>query len=55
MFLLRGMRFSIRFFVYKVREKSLIIEYVFRLFKWYNRLNRVGVDFSDKIVIDIVF
>ena len=38
-FLLRGMRFLIRFFVYEVKEKILIVERVFRLSEYDNRLN----------------
>ena len=45
---------STRFFAYKVREKSSIVEHVLRLSEWYNHLNQVGVDLLDKIVIDIV-
>ena len=52
--LLRGMRRTTRFFVYKVKEKSSIVEHVLRLSEYYNRLNRVGVDLPDKIVIDVV-
>ena len=35
-------------------ENSSIVEHVLRLSGCYNRLNRVGVDLPDKIVIDIV-
>ena len=52
--LLRGMRPPTRFFVYKVKEKSSIVEHVLRLCEYNNRLNQVGVDLSDEIVIDIV-
>ena len=45
------MRPLTRFFVYKVMEKSSIVEYVLRLSKCYNRLNQVGVDLPDKIVM----
>ena len=51
---LRGMRPPTRFFAYKMMENSSIVEHVLRLSGCYNRLNRVGVDLPDKIVIDIV-
>jgi hypothetical protein len=37
-----------------MKENSSISEHVLRLSEYYNRLNRVGVDLPDKIVIDIV-
>ena len=46
-----GMRPPIRFFVYKVREKSSIVELVHRLSECNNHLNRVGVDLPDEIVM----
>ena len=52
--LLRDMRPPTRFFVCKMKENSSISEHVLRLSEYYNRLNRVGVDLPDKIVIDIV-
>ena len=52
--LLRGMRPPTRFFVHEVKEKSSIVERVLRLSEYDNRLNQVGVDLPDKIVIDIV-
>ena len=35
----------------KLREKSSIIEHVLRLSEYYNRLNRVGVNLPDEIVM----
>ena len=35
-------------------ENSSIVKHVLKLFGCYNRLNQVGVDLPDKIVIDIV-
>ena len=49
--LLRGMRPPTRFFVHEVEEKSSIIERVLRLSEYDNRLNQVGVDLPDKIVM----
>ena len=51
---LRDMRSPKRFFAYKMKENSSIVEHVLRLSGCYNRLNQVGVDLPDKIVIDIV-
>ena len=51
---LRGMRPPTRFFACKMMENSSIVELVLKLFGCFNRLNRVGVDLPDKIVIDIV-
>jgi len=51
---LRGMRPPTRFFACKMMENSSIVEHVLKLFECFNRLNRVGVDLPDKIVIDIV-
>jgi hypothetical protein len=51
---LRGMRPPTRFFACKMKENSSIGEHVLRLSGCCNRLNRVGVDLPDKIVIDIV-
>ena len=52
--MLRGMIPPTRFFACKMMENSSIIEHVLKLFECYNRLNQVGVDLLDKIVIDIV-
>ncbi len=49
--LLRGMRPPTRFFVYKVKEKSSIVEHVLRLSEYNNRLNQVGVNLPDEIVM----
>ena len=54
MAVLRGMRPPTRFFACKMKENSSIGEHVLKLFGCYNRLNRVGVDLPDKIVIDVV-
>ena len=51
---LRGMRPPTRFFACKMKENRSIGEHVLRSSGYYNRLNRVGVDLPDKIVIDIV-
>ena len=51
---LRGMRPPTRFFACKMKENSSIGEHVLRLSGCYNRLNRVGVDLPNKIVVDIV-
>ena len=51
---LRGMRPPTRFFACKMMENSSIVEHVLKLFGCYNRLNRVGVDLPDKMVIYIV-
>ena len=51
---LRSMRPPTRFFAWKMMENSSIVEHVLKLFGCYNRLNQVGVDLPDKIVIDIV-
>ena len=47
----RGMRPLTRFFVYKVKEKSSIVERVLRLSEYDNDLNQVGVNLPDEIVI----
>ena len=49
--LLRGMRPPTRFFVHEVKEKISIVERVLRLSEYDNRLNQVGVDLRDKIVM----
>ena len=41
-----------KYFAYKMEENSSASEYVLRLSGYYNRLNQVGVDLPDKIVID---
>ena len=41
-------------FAYKMEENSSTSEHVLRMFEYYNRLNQVGVNLPDKIVIDRV-
>ena len=43
---------SDKYFAYKMEENSSTIEHVLRMSKYYNRLNQVGVNLPDKIVID---
>ena len=45
---------SDKYFAYKMEENSSTSEHVLRLSKYYNRLNQVGVNLLDKIVIDRV-
>ena len=45
---------SDKYFAYKMEENSSASEHVLRLFEYYNRLNQVGVNLPDKIVIDRV-
>ena len=47
----RGIRPPTIFLACKLRVKSLIVELVLRLSKCNNRLNRVGVDLLDEIVM----
>ena len=47
----RGMRPLTSFLTCKLREKSSIVEHVLRLSEYYNRLNRVGVNLPDEIVM----
>ena len=42
---------SDKYFDYKMEENSSTSENVLRLSKYYNRLNQVGVNLPDKIVI----
>ena len=46
---------SDKYFAYKMEENSSTSEHVLRLSEYYNRLNQVGVNLLDKIVIDRVF
>ena len=39
-------------FAYKMEENCSTSEHVLRLSEYYNRLNQVGVNLPDKIVID---
>ena len=43
---------SNKYFAYKMEENSSTSEHVFRMYEYYNRLNQVGVNLPDKIVID---
>ena len=45
---------SDKYFAYKMEENSSASENVPRMSRYYNRLNRVGVNLPDKIVIDRV-
>ena len=41
-----------KYFVYKMEENSSTSKHVLRMFGYYKRLNQVGVNLPDKIVID---
>ena len=43
---------SNKFYSQKMEENRSTSEHVLRLFGYYNRLNQVGVNLPDKIVID---
>ena len=43
---------SHKYFTYKMEENSPASEHVLRLSGYYNRLNQVGFNLPDKIVID---
>ena len=43
---------SDKYFTYKTEENSSTSEHVLRMSGYYNRLNQVGVNLLDKIVID---
>ena len=43
---------SDKYFAYKMEENSSTIEHVLRMSGYYNRLNQVGFNLPDKIVID---
>ena len=45
---------SDKYFAYKMEENSSASEHVLRKSGYYNRLNQVGVNLPDKIVIDRV-
>ena len=45
---------SDKYFACKMEENSSISKHVLRMFEYYNRLNQVGVNLPDKIVIDRV-
>ena len=50
-----GYETSDKYFTYKMEENSSTSERVLRMSGYYNRLNQVGVNLPDKIVIDRVF
>ena len=43
-----------KYFAYKMEENSSTSEHVLRMSEYYNRLNQVGLNLPDKIVIDKV-
>ena len=43
---------SDKYFAYKMEENSSASEHVLRMSGYFNRLNQVGVNLPDKIVID---
>ena len=45
---------SDKYFAYKMKENSSASEHGLRMSGYYNRLNQVGVNLPDKIVIDRV-
>ena len=45
---------SDKYFAYRMEENSSTSEHVLRMSEYYNRLNQVGVNLPDKIVIDRV-
>ena len=45
---------SDKYFAYKMEENSSTSEHVLRMSGYYNRLNQVGVNLPDKIMIDII-
>ena len=45
---------SDKYFAYKMEENSSTSEHVLRMSEYYNRLNQMGVNLPDKIVIDRV-
>ena len=45
---------SYKYFAYKMEENSSASEHVLRMSGYYNRLNQVGLNLSDKIVINRV-
>ena len=45
---------SDKYFAYKMEENSSTSEHVLRMSEYYNRLNQMRVNLSDKIVIDRV-
>ena len=49
-----GYETSDKYFAYKMEENSSASEHVLRMSGYYNRLNQVGVNLPNKIVIDTV-
>ena len=45
---------SDKYFAYKMEENSSTSEHVLIMSEYYNRLNQVGVNILDKVVIDRV-
>ena len=45
---------SDKYFAYKMEDNSSSSEHVLRMSEYYSRLNQVGVNLPDKIVIDRV-
>ena len=45
---------SDKYFAYKMEENSSTSDHVLRMSEYYNRVNKVGVNLPDKIVIDRV-
>ena len=45
---------SDKYFAYKMEENSSTSEHVLRMSEYCNRLNQVGVNLPDKIVMDII-
>ena len=43
---------SDKYFAYKMKENSSANEHVLKMSGYYNRLNQVGVNLPDEIVID---
>ena len=43
---------SNKYFAYKMEENNSTSEHVLRMSEYYNRLNQVGVNLPNKIVID---
>ena len=42
---------SDKYFAYKMEDNSSTSEHVLRMFEYYNRLNQVGVNLPDEIVM----
>ena len=45
---------SDKYFAYKMEENSSTSEHVLKMSEYYNRLNQVGVNLPDKIMINII-